>query len=87
MKPEHQWAIVQPILRGLREHAYFTVVHARYIVKEIQLLPAVPGYETKAESLLADAEAELAIALDLIKQARAKYDTLPAIEQTMVAAE
>jgi hypothetical protein len=82
-----QWAIVQPILRGVREHSYFTALHARSIIKAVTPLPVVPGYETKARDLLGDAESELAIALDLVRQARAKYDTLPVIVETLVAAE
>ena len=75
------WETVQPLLHEIRAASYFTSRHAQNIIRAVEMLPAAPGFPTKAMALMSDAEKQLCIALEHIRQAKDQYENKPVISE------
>ncbi len=76
---------VAPYLWSIEYRARWAASNARDAAAAVQMLPARPAFETRAEEMLETAETELSHALEIVRAARRKYDEAP-IETSEAAA-
>lgn len=68
-------------LSGIESKARWLRDDASGLTFYMRHLPSRPGFETKADDMLAQAEHELSLALECVRQARADYSAKTATEK------